>query len=100
MAESTEMIALWNRREPKTDEEMVEEFMRFFDCFERYFASARAVVDHPFQDESLAPGGFFEIFFPVVPEVHKKVKSVKSKVKNNGYTLDSRVRGNDIVWLL
>lgn len=34
MAESTEMIVLWNRREPKTDEEMLEEFMRFLDCFE------------------------------------------------------------------
>ena len=60
MTESTEMIALWNRREPKTDEEMVEEFMRFLDCFERPYLEnfqmtyANPSAQYAYSDEARA----------------------------------------------
>ncbi len=62
MAESTEMIALWNRRAPKTDEEMLEEFMRFLDCFERPYVEnfqmtyANPSAQYAFSDEARAKG--------------------------------------------
>lgn len=58
MTESTEMIALWSRREPKTDEEMVEAFIRFLDCFERPYIEkfqmtyANPSVEYTYSDEA------------------------------------------------